>query len=319
MIISASRRTDIPTFYSKWFEQRVKEGFLYVRNPINHSQVSRIDLSPDVVDCIVFWTKNPIPMLERLDSFSAYPYYFQFTLTGYGRDVEAHLPDKKKELIPAFKQLSDTIGPERVIWRYDPIAFTDKYTPQYHLHAIEEIARELENRTEKCVISFVDVYQRNAKSISEIAPYELDRDRLLEFARDISDIAGTHSMEVATCAEAIDLESAGIKHNCCIDAELIGRIAGGEMTVGKDKSQRLECGCAASIDIGTYNTCGNGCKYCYANFMPAAVKPNMTSHDWRSTMLCDELSEDDKVTERKMKAQLKKRTVDGSLFDLDEL
>ena len=126
MIISASRRTDIPTFYSKWFVNRIREGFFLVRNPMNFYQVSRVPLTPDVVDCIVFWTKNPIPMLDKLDELKEYQYYFQFTLTGYGHDIEAGLPDKKEALIPAFQRLSDMIGPERVIWRYDPIVVTGK-------------------------------------------------------------------------------------------------------------------------------------------------------------------------------------------------
>lgn len=144
MIVSASRRTDIPTFYSEWFYNRIKEGFLYVRNPMNAHQISRIDLSPDVVDCIVFWTKNPIPMLPRLDELAAYKYYFQFTLTGYGRDMEANLPDKKEKLIPAFKQLAEKIGKKRIIWRYDPIVFTKKYSPEYHIKAFTQIAEALD-------------------------------------------------------------------------------------------------------------------------------------------------------------------------------
>lgn len=316
MIISASRRTDIPAFYSKWFTRRIEEGFLCVRNPINHSQVSRIDLDPDLVDCIVFWTKNPIPMLDKLDAFSDYDYYFNFSLTGYGRDIESNLPDKKDVLLPAFIRLSDEIGKERVIWRYDPILFTEKYTPEYHLHAIEEMACTLEDKTEKCVISFVDVYSRNKAAMSDLDLVELDEDELVEFAGKIAEIAKSHGIEVATCAEAIDLSSVGISHNCCIDPELVGRIAGGEMKVGKDKSQRAECGCCASIDVGTYNTCGNGCVYCYANFTPAEVKANMAAFDWESPVLCDELREDDVVTEREMKSLLKKTWGDGSLFEV---
>ena len=140
MIISASRRTDIPAFYSEWFLNRIKEGFLDVRNPMNNRQVSRLPLSPELVDCIVFWTKNPIPMLPKLDGLRKYCYYFQFTLTGYGRDIETNLPDKRKELIPAFQELSDRIGPERVIWRYDPILVSDRYSAAYHIKAIAEIA-----------------------------------------------------------------------------------------------------------------------------------------------------------------------------------
>jgi len=116
MIISASRRTDIPAFYSEWFINRVKEGFLIVRNPMNN-QPRRILLSPNIVDCIVFWTKNPIPMIPQLDKLKDYCYYFQFTLTGYGKDIERNLQAKKKDLIPAFQRLSEKLGPERVIWR----------------------------------------------------------------------------------------------------------------------------------------------------------------------------------------------------------
>lgn len=124
MILSVSRRTDIPNYYSEWFLNRIREGFLYVRNPMNPRQISRIDLSPETTDCIVFWTKNPAPMLDRLEELKDYAYYFQFTLTGYGRDVEPNLPDKRKVLIPVFRALSEKIGKEKVIWRYDPIFLT---------------------------------------------------------------------------------------------------------------------------------------------------------------------------------------------------
>ena len=300
MIISASRRTDIPTFYSKWFERRVQEGFLYVRNPMNIHQVSEISLDPSVVDCIVFWTKNPIPMLKRLDSFSGYPFYFQFTLTGYGKDIEANLPDKKGGLVPAFQQLANEIGSDRVIWRYDPIVFNEKYTPEYHLHAIAEIARLLDGSTRKCVISFVDTYRKNKKAMGELGAYGIEGDELLSFARSIAEIAGEHGMSVATCAEVVDLSQAGIEHNCCIDPELIASIVGNPLKVGKDKTQRQECGCVSSIDIGSYNTCANGCRYCYANFSQSAVDANMANHDWESPLLYGHLEEGDKVTKRKM-------------------
>ena len=143
MILSASRRTDIPNYYSEWFFNRIKEGFLYVRNPMNAHQISRIQITPEVVDCIVFWTKNSAPMLQRLDEIKAYQYYFQFTLTGYGNDVEVHLPDKKTGMIPIFQKLSDKIGRQRVIWRYDPIFFSDRYTREYHLKAFRQIAEDL--------------------------------------------------------------------------------------------------------------------------------------------------------------------------------
>ena len=128
MILSVSRRTDIPNYYSEWFYNRIKEGFLYVRNPMNAHQISEIKITPDVVDCIVFWTKNPLPMIKRLDEIKDYNYYFQFTLTGYGNDVEINLPNKKTKMIPVFQELSEKIGKQKVIWRYDPIFFSDRYT-----------------------------------------------------------------------------------------------------------------------------------------------------------------------------------------------
>ena len=165
MILSVSRRTDIPNYYSQWFYNRIKEGFVYVRNPMNAHQVSRIEITPDVVDCIVFWTKNPEPMMERLEELSAYHYYFQFTLTGYGRDMEPGIPHKREKMIPVFQALSDRIGKEKVIWRYDPIIFSQRYTPAYHLKAFEQIAMALKGFTEKCVISFVDENAKNRKNM----------------------------------------------------------------------------------------------------------------------------------------------------------
>ena len=156
MILSVSRRTDIPNYYSEWFYNRIKEGFLYVRNPMNAHQVSEIKITPDVVDCIVFWTKNPLPMMKRLNETKDYNYYFQFTLTGYGNDVEVNLSNKKTEMIPVFQELSEKIGKQKVIWRYDPIFFSDRYTKEYHLKAFKSIAEALSGYTEKCVISFVD-------------------------------------------------------------------------------------------------------------------------------------------------------------------
>ena len=302
MIISASRRTDIPAFYSEWFEKRVREGFLYVRNPMNAHQVSKVSLAPELVDCIVFWTKNPVPLMGRLDSFAAYPYYFQFTLTGYGHDVEPNIPNKNSVLIPAFKQLSEQIGAERVIWRYDPIVFTPKYTMEYHLHAISEIARLLEGRTEKCVISFVDGYAYNRKALAEMGNEDVRESQLLDFCKRLVETTHAHNMKVATCAEHVNLDSIGIEHNACIDARLIERITGRTMQVGKDKSQRVECGCFASVDVGSYNTCGAGCRYCYARRSERVTEKNLLSYNPCSPMLCDDLRPDDVVHERKMRS-----------------
>ena len=165
MIISASRRTDIPTYYSEWFFNRIEEGYALVRNPMNAHQISKISLRPDVVDGIVFWTKNPTPMMTKLDRLKDYTYYFQFTLNAYGQDVEASIPSKNNVIIPAFQKLSDMIGPEKVIWRYDPIFLNETYTFEYHIHYFEELAKRLSPYTKKCTISFLDFYRNTEKTL----------------------------------------------------------------------------------------------------------------------------------------------------------
>lgn len=302
MILSVSRRTDIPNYYSDWFFNRIKEKCVYVRNPMNPHQVSQIDLSPEVVDCIVFWTKNPGPMLARLDELSLYKYYFQFTLTGYGADIERNVSHKKEVVVPTFQKLSQKIGKEKVIWRYDPILFTEKYTPEYHLMAFEQIASALNGYTEKCVISFVDTYAKNKKSMVELGVKEPAKEQLQDFAKRLSEIAAENHMELASCAEEIDLDACGIRHNSCIDRELIERIIGCKITAGKDKNQRGACGCIESIEIGTYHTCKNGCKYCYANESDERVRNTCKHYDVEAPILCSKITESDKITIRKVKS-----------------
>ena len=303
MILSVSRRTDIPSYYSDWFFNRIKEGFVYVRNPMNPHQVSKIVLTPEVVDCIVFWTKNPKPMLDRMNELKEYNYYFQFTLTGYGRDIESNIPHKKDKMIPTFQELSERIGAEKVIWRYDPILFTDKYTPEYHLKAFEQIATALKGYTEKCVISFVDEYTKTKRNMEAIGVFELKPPQLQTFAKKIAEIARSNGMKIASCAESIDLEACGITRNSCIDKELIERIIGCRLNVNKDKNQRPTCGCVESVEIGTYNTCKNGCKYCYANYSAESVIKNCSKYDPQSPILCGVLDKNDKITERKAISQ----------------
>ncbi|MBS6196369.1 MAG: DUF1848 domain-containing protein [Clostridiales bacterium] len=313
MILSASRRTDIPNYYSEWFYNRMKEGFFYVRNPMNVHQISRIDVSPEVVDCIVFWTKNPEPMIERLDELAAYQYYFQFTLTGYGTDIECSVPHKKDKMIEVFQKLSDKIGSKNVVWRYDPILFTQTYTPEYHLRAFEQIAAALKGYTEKCVISFVDVYAKNRKNMENIGIYDLEREELNGFCSKLSQIANAHNIKVASCAEKIELSQCSIEHNSCIDRKLIEDIIGCNIKVSKDKNQRKECGCVESIDIGTYNTCRNGCVYCYANDSQQSVRENCKKYAPEEPLLCGTIGAEDKITVRKMKS-LKEEQI--SMFDL---
>jgi len=301
MIISASRRTDIPAFYSEWFIDRIKAGYVLVPNPRNPKQVSKINLSPDVIDGIVFWTKNPAPMLKYLPELADYMYYFQFTLTPYGKDLEPALPSKTDELIQTFKTLATTIGKNRVIWRYDPILINDKYTTDYHLHAFKKIADELKGSTKKVVISFIDTHYKNVKANQEgLNLLEINEKQKLELAGKLVKIAEKRGLTVESCSSDLPLQPLGINPARCIDGRLFEQLLDCGIKQEKDKNQREACGCMSSIDIGIYNTCGHGCKYCYANYNQGIVAKNLALHDVASPLLIGQLREDAKITERTM-------------------
>jgi hypothetical protein len=302
MIISASRRTDIPAFFSDWFFYRIKEKYVYVRNPINIHQVSRINLAPDVVDCIVFWSKNPQPMLEKLDCLNDYMYYFQFTLNAYNADIEQNLP-ALSERIQTFKKLSDCLGRQRVIWRYDPILLTRQYTPKWHMETYAFLAEELSPYTEQCIFSFVTPYSSLLKIMQTQRIHIPAPEDKLALAKALSDIARSHGLTLHTCAEGMDLSPFSIGHARCIDASLIGRLLGCAMDTPKDKGQRPACGCAASIDLGLYNTCQNGCVYCYANHHPDTRRQTIQAYDKYAPFLCSNLTEKDSITVRNVKSE----------------
>lgn len=305
MILSVSRRTDIPAFYSEWFLQRIREGFLYVRNPMSEHQVSRIDLNPDVVDCIVFWTKNPAPMLGYLDELNRYDYYFQYTLNCYGREVEPHVPPLRERL-QSFISLSERIGKERVIWRYDPILFSDSYTPAYHLEKFSVIAQTLCKYTQKCVFSFVDTYvSKNSKSLLQLKQRELPAEEMDYFLKNLAEIARENGLKLSACAENLDLEKYGIGHNSCIDRSLIEKIIGTPIDVRPD-GQRPYCRCVKCDDIGAYDTCPHGCVYCYANYRSAVVADKRKQYDANAPMLCSKVNElTDRISVRTVKSYKK--------------
>lgn len=300
MIISASRRTDIPTYYSDWLFNRLKEEYVLVRNPMNIHQIGRINLSPDVVDGIVFWTKNPVPMMNRLSELERYNYYFQFTLTAYDKDVEPNIPSKNNIIIPAFQQLSKSLGREKVIWRYDPIFFNDRYTMEYHCKYFKVLAAKLGDYTEKCTVSFLDFYRNTARNTQPLKIHPESKEQQIELMQRFSEIAKEYGFYIDTCSEAIELDRFGITHAHCIDRERFERIGKCKLAVGKDQNQRPECGCIASIDIGTYNTCKNGCLYCYANYSHNTVMRNTQVHNPLSPLLFGEVGPDDVIKERKM-------------------
>jgi len=302
MIISASRRTDIPKYYSDWFFNRIKEQYVLVRNPMSIHHLSKINLSPNTIDAIVFWTKDPTPMIDRLDELEGFCYYFQFTVNSYGKEVEPNLPNKNEFIIPTFQRLSDKISADKIIWRYDPIFLNNYYTIDYHIKYFEKIAKRLKDYTRKCTISFIDLYKntmRNVKGLN-IAELTVPNKRIL--AKELSEIAISYGLKIDTCAEDIELKDFNITHARCIDDKLIEKISGFSLDIEKDKNQRLECGCVASIDIGMYNTCCNGCKYCYANFSLNTVNNNFKNHNSNSPLICGQLVEEDVIKERLVKS-----------------
>lgn len=302
MIVSVSRRTDIPAFYSEWFMKRIEEGFIYVINPLNRKQVSKIILAKDTVDCFVFWTKNAEPMIDKLNILDekGFKYYFQFTITAYQTDVEPGLKDKNR-ILDSFKKLSDKIGKEKVIWRYDPIFLSDKYTIEFHEIWFEAMCKRLSGYTNKCVISFMDLYAKTIKNTKDLQIKKLNNDDICLIASKLSNIAKKYNIEIETCSENIDLTLYNINKGKCIDDKVIEQVLKSKIKVKKDDTQREVCGCVKSIDVGQYNTCKHFCKYCYANFNYAQVDENCTLYDVNSPVLVGTLKGDEKITLREMK------------------
>lgn len=303
MIISASRRTDIPAFYSQWLLNRLHEGYAMVRHPRNPHRYSRVPLHPDTVDCIVFWTKNPEPMLDKLDTIEkmGYRFYFQFTLTPYDRDIENGLPPKP-DLIETFKKLGNRIGAHRVVWRYDPVIISDALDIAYHLNCFEKMAGMLEGYTNRCVFSFVDFYSKIRTALKRVAEEEVKEADMRRIAEGFSEIAIRHHLLLSTCSEVFDLSRYGISHASCIDKKMIEEILGCSISAKKDINQRPACGCIESIDIGTYDCCLNGCIYCYAASGGETVMKNAACHNPDSPALIGKPGDMDVISERKVKS-----------------
>lgn len=301
MIISASRRTDIPSFYSRWFFNRLKEGYALVPNPYNPKMLSRVSLDRRVVDCIVFWTKNPAPMLGRLDELEGYNYYFQFTLNPYGSEIERKLPPVDKR-IDTFRRLAEKIGPERVVWRYDPILTNARYDTDFHSEAFDRIARELKGHTELCMLGFIDRYPHVRKSLDSEGIDALRPEEIERMAVSFAESAAGHGIGLQTCTSRVNLTQLGIPGGLCVDDKLIERIAGYPIRAAKDRNQRHICNCVESIDIGTYESCLNDCLYCYAikgNY--GTAESNRLRHDPQSPLLVGYPAGDEVIRERKVK------------------
>ena len=301
MIIQTGMRTDIPAFYSKWFLNRIKEGYVCVRNPYNPKQVTKYSLSPEVVDLIAFCTKNPLPMLPFLDELKPYGQYWFVTITPYGRDIEPNVPDKET-VMEGFKALSDVVGVDSMGWRYDPIFIDKKHSVEWHISEFEKMAESLAGYTKTCVISFIDIYkkvERNFQGAKEVSK----KDRITlgkEFIR----IAGKFGMTIRPCAEGDELTLYGADCSGCMTVNTFETALHVHLDVPKRKTNQRngQCACLLGVDIGAYDTCGHLCKYCYANSNTRLVKENMKKHNPMSPFLIGESMPGDVIHEAKQES-----------------
>ena len=261
MIINTGTRTDIPAFYSKWFLKRIEEGFVLSKNPYNN-QIYKYNFNPKTVDVICFCSKNPKPLVRNLDKLSDYRQFWFVTINPYGKDVEVNVPDYRK-VIKTFRELSEALGSNCVSWRYDPIFITEKYGIDFHIEKFEEMASELHEYTSDCTISFIDLYQKVLRNFPEAR--EVTRDERLAIGEGFSKIAKVYGIQMKTCVEGTLLDQFGFDSTGCMTQQVLERAIGNNLKVPKGKYRNRECNCLMGRDIGLYNTCMHGCKYCYAN------------------------------------------------------
>ncbi len=304
MIINTGQRTDIPAFYARWFANRLKEGFVCVRNPYDQSQVSRYRLDPCVVDVIGFCTKNPEPMFPYMDLLKDYGQYWFVTITPYGRDIEPNVPDKHR-ILDDFRKLSEIVGVDSIGWRYDPIFISERYSVEYHLRAFEKIACALDGCTRTAVISFIDLYPKVKRNFPEAR--EVPGGIRLSLGKKIIDIAAEHGMTVKPCAEGDELAEYGADCGGCMRISDYEKAIGRRLIVPKRKGARAACACNLSCDIGAYDTCMHLCRYCYANADTERVRQHSRMHDPLSPFLIGNYREGDRIHDADQKSWIDPR------------
>ena len=312
MIISASRRTDIPAFYSPWLLNRLRAGMVLVRNPFNRRQVSEILLDPSVVDCLVLWSKNPAPLLPLVRDIECmgYPLVIQYTITGCDGVLEPGLPNLATRL-ETFKRCAELLGPDRVLWRFDPILLTKNCDHERVIHRFAEISAALSGLTRQCTISFVSLYakcRRNLAGTELVTPDENSKKRLIFV---LNTLAVDRGIRLKGCCDAFLTEHCALEQAHCIDAKQLSEILGYRLGAKKDPGQRPACGCSQSIDIGAYDSCPHGCRYCYANTSHRSAIKNNALHDPHSPLLSGQLQGDETIHRREM---VSSQSIQPSLF-----
>ncbi len=301
MILNTGMRTDIPAFYSKWLMNRVREGFVMVRNPYDPGQITRYRLTPDVVDILLFCTKNPEPMLPYLDELKPFRLFWFVTITPYGREIEPNVPDLQHAL-RSFQKLSDAVGKTAVAWRYDPIFLTGKYDLATHIEVFSHMAETLREYTDQVVISFIDLYTKTRRNFPE-ARAVLPRKREA-IGKAFFEIAAQNGMTVRSCMEGTDLAPFGVDVSGCMTKEVLERATGIRLTPPHTGTARPGCSCLLGNDIGAYNTCPHLCRYCYANYDARSVRENCRRHDPASPLLIGRPTAADRIHDAQQRSYI---------------
>lgn len=299
MILNTGSRTDIPAYYSDWFYNRIKAGYVFVRNPYYPSQVIKYLLTPEVIDIMIFCTKNPMPMLDRLPLLSAFNTFWFVTITPYEKDIEPYVPPKE-QVLHTFQQLAKQVGINQMSWRYDPIFITEKYSVAYHIEQFEHMANTLSGYTKQCVISFIDLYEKTKKNFSGVRRVtEQEQEQIITA---FSNIAKKQGLQIHLCCEKTHLVRENVDADGCMSKAVLEKALGCKLNVPKKKGARKECTCLLGADIGAYNTCGHGCLYCYANYDRKTVVENRKRHNPASPFLIGEQSENDIIKQAEQKS-----------------
>ncbi|MBO4924244.1 MAG: DUF1848 domain-containing protein [Bacteroidales bacterium] len=310
MILNTGGRTDTVQYYSEWLLNRFREGYVLSRNPLFPEIVNRIDLNPETIDVVVFCSKDYSPIMARLhEIYDRFNCYYHYTITAYGEDIEPRVPSIENS-IETLKRLADQVGAGKIAWRYDPVLLTDKYTIQRHLDTFGHMASELAPYVDRCIFSFVEMNKKLEVNMLELRPVsETDK---LTLAKGMGAIARQTGLYLQTCAMREDYESFGIHRSGCMTVDIISKALGVQFKKVSHKGNRAGCLCIESRGLGDYNSCPNGCRYCYANKDHEKALQNYLTHDPDSPLLLGHLQPADIVKPLKQESFLSR---EPSLFD----
>ena len=301
MILSVSQRCDIPAYFSEWFYNRIQAGFADVPTPFDPMLVHRVSITPKEVDLIVFMTKNPLPMLERLDELNAYNCHFQVTVTPYHHDIEVNVADKRK-VLEAIRELSKRYGSKGVVVRYDPILLNTRYTKEFHFKAFERLCSQLSGVIDTVIYSFVDEYKNTRAHHKELQLEVITETMMFEISAQLAQIASRYGIHLQTCGEVFDGHALGIDKGSCISHQLLMKY-GITTHYPLAKTRGEGCDCLAYTDLGVYNCCAAGCRYCYANYDESQIMTHIKNHDPQSTMLIGTLTDQHRLVIKKQKVK----------------